>query len=478
MNKKGFTLVELLAVIVLLTLLGVFTVSTILDKTDEKKNKIDSTTENLLKTAAQNYIFKNKGSFNQTLGNVYCLKVSDVLTSEDIKNINANSENSIDESKTYVKVTFLKDSASYDVVDTCSSNEQVLPNNPLLASNMIPIKWDKNNNIVMPDIGTYGDWYNYDEGRWANAIIVPQELLSKFKSLKPGELIIPFNEIVDEVMFVVWIPSFEYSPKGGSKFEADLKFTIGISSKSHPAFSNISGFWIGKFELTTLNNSVSLIGNELNSSYSQKAYTDTFKNMNDKINALYTSSYRFLDNEVTLRMIENREWAATAFLTHSKYGLKTEKVLASDIYTGTIANFSLKEINSYQKYPVSKLSYGIDHFANYTNEIYYSENSVFASTTRNVTGVYGLNGGNNEWVISKYCLNYEDESTCASLNEEVLDEALTNSYISGKYDSYVGTYNTSVCLTRGGGKENNGIFAFNSQTCNAYNTSRLVIKVK
>ena len=152
MNKKGFTLVELLAVIVLLTLLGVFTVSTILDKTDEKKNKIDSATETLLKTAAQNYISKNKGSFNQTLGNVYCLKVTDILASEDIKNINANSENPINESKTYVKVTFLKDNSSYDVVDTCSSNEQILPNSPLLASNMIPIKWDKNNNIVMSDV--------------------------------------------------------------------------------------------------------------------------------------------------------------------------------------------------------------------------------------------------------------------------------------------------------------------------------------
>ena len=466
MNKKGFTLVELLAVIVLLTLLGVFTVSTILDKTDEKKNKIDSATETLLKTAAQNYISKNKGSFNQTLGNVYCLKVTDILASEDIKNINANSENPINESKTYVKVTFLKDNSSYDVVDTCSSNEQILPNSPLLASNMIPIKWDKNNNIVMPDVSNYGDWYNYDEGRWANAIIVPQELLSKFKSLKPGELIISFNEIVDEVIFVVWIPSFEYSPKGGSNFEAEIKFTIGSSTTAHPAFVNNSGFWISKFELTTLNSSVSLTGNELNSSYSQKAYSDTFTNLESKIKSLYNSNYHFIENEVTLGMIENKEWAATSFLAHSKYGIKTEKVLASDVYTGTIANFSLKEITSYQKYSVSKLSYGIDHYANYTNEIYYSENSVFSSTTRNVTGVYGLNGGNNEWVKA------------IDIDISSLDEALTNSYTSGKYDSYEGNYNDSICLTRGGGKSNNGIFAFNSQTCNAYNASRIVIKVK
>ena len=41
MNKKGFTLVELLAVIVLLTMVGVFSVSVILEKNDEKRDQID-----------------------------------------------------------------------------------------------------------------------------------------------------------------------------------------------------------------------------------------------------------------------------------------------------------------------------------------------------------------------------------------------------------------------------------------------------
>ena len=45
MNKKGFTLVELLAVIVLLTMVGVFSVSVILEKNDEKRDQIDSATK-------------------------------------------------------------------------------------------------------------------------------------------------------------------------------------------------------------------------------------------------------------------------------------------------------------------------------------------------------------------------------------------------------------------------------------------------
>ena len=471
MNKKGFTLVELLAVIILLTLLGVFTVSTILDKTEEKRNKIDAATEIVLKTAAQSYVAKNADSFVNKSGNVYCLEISAILSSEEIEDINANSEKPISETKTYVKVTFLQENVKYDVVTDCTSNTKILPNSPILASNMIPIKWDKNNNIVLADVGAYGDWYNYDEGRWANALIVPQALLSKFKSLQPGELIIPFNEIVDEAIFVVWIPRFKYTSRTVSgKFKADITFTSGTNGNAHSAFGDNSGFWISKFELTTLNSNVTTTGSALNSSYSQKPYTASFSNLKSAIDKLYTSGYNFISNELELKMVDNDEWAATSFLAHSDYGIATEKLLASDVYTGTIANFSLQEVVSRKKYVPTKLSYGINHYANYTSEIYYSESSIFSSTTRNVNGVYGLSGGINEWVKAK------------GITASNLDEALTNSSISGQYDSYAGNYitadETSTCLSRGGGTSNNGIFAYESQECSKLNSTRLIINIK
>ena len=181
MNKKGFTLVELLAVIVLLTMVGVFSVSVILEKNDEKREQIDSATKELIITAAKNYVSKNSASFEPKSGNTYCLDLKEVLTKEDIENINANSNKEITLTNTKVKVTYSQNNINYDVVNDCQENVDTLPNAPVLASNMIAIKWDQNNNIVVADQNKYGDWYNYEEKRWANAIVVPKEKLAKYK---------------------------------------------------------------------------------------------------------------------------------------------------------------------------------------------------------------------------------------------------------------------------------------------------------
>ena len=158
MNKKGFTLVELLAVIVLLTMVGVFSVSVILEKNDEKRDQIDSATKELIITAAKNYVSKNSASFEPKSGNTYCLDLKEVLTKEDIENINANSNKEITLTNNKVKVTYSQNNINYDVVNDCQENVDTLPNAPVLASNMIAIKWDQNNNIVVADQNKYGDY--------------------------------------------------------------------------------------------------------------------------------------------------------------------------------------------------------------------------------------------------------------------------------------------------------------------------------
>ncbi len=476
MNKKGFTLVELLAVIVILTMLGVFTVSIILDKMDETNLEIDEATSSIIANAAQSYYAKHKDNFSNKTGNVYCIDLSEILLSENIADLSAKTNSNITDSKIKVKITFSSKNVIYDVVNSCSANiEEILPNKPLLLSNMIPITWDSNNNIIIADTVNSDRWYNYEEGKWANALIVPQKLLSKYKSLQVGDLVIPFNEINDEVIFAVWIPRYKYEiiTENNIFKTAKIIFEKGLTTSSngvyttHSAFTNdteaISGFWVSKYELTTLN-PASPVGNTINSSYSQKIYRNNYDNMILNIQGLYNSAYSFLRSEVNLNMISNKEWAAIAYLTHSKYGINAEKVYPTDIYTGTILDYALENISSNRLYEVKPLSYTIDNFANYTNEIYYSERSVFASTTRNMTGVYGMNGGENEWVTKK------------SINVNSVDEAINVAM--GSYGSYHSSFDggTSLCLTRGGGITSNGIFAFAASVCSGTNSTRLVMK--
>ena len=456
MNKKGFTLVELLAVIVLLTLLGVFTVSTVLEQTESNKSLVDQAPEKMLKAAAQEYVSLNSENFERKSGNVYCIEVARILETTNVEDMNANTKNKLSSTNTYVKVIFSKDNFEYDITSDCATNVDILPNKPNLRSNMIPIKWDSNNNIVKADVNKYGDWYNYSEKRWANAMIVSQDYLAALKNLKPGELIVPFNEAIEDVIFVVWIPRFKYSMASNT---VNITFEPGTTSEgAHPAFEGTDGFWISKFELTR--------NSEIGSTYSFNAHHDTKASLETLINNISdVTDYNFVKKEGTVSMVSNYEWAATAFLANSKYGVGSEKIYPADNKTGLIKRYSIGFNNTeYKVLPLTKKS-NLP-----TDDAYYSNDSVFASSTRNVTGVYDLSGGANEWVIDSE----------AKLKTVYNTDAAALRSTSGRLGSVAPTYDINAglnyCLARGGNTTNNGLFAFDFYTCNDLLSTRITIK--
>ena len=456
MNKKGFTLIELLAVIVLLTLLGVFTVSTILEQTSSNKSLVDDVTANVIKTAAQEYISLNSDNYERKSGNIYCLDVEEILTTLNIDDVDANTKDKISSSNISVKATYSNSKFEYDITDACHGNVDLLPNVPNLKSNMIPIKWDKNNNVVKADLSKPGDWYDYSEKRWANAIIVSNDYLSALKGLKPGELIIPFNQSVEDVIFVVWIPRFRYSLNSNI---VSITFEPGLTTSGtvHPAFENLDGFWVSKFEITR--------NKELGSTYSYDAYTNSKSTLEAMIHNVAATDYNFLDNEVTVRMISNYEWAATAFLANSYYGVESSGVYAADAKTGLIKKY----VVGYEKknnavIPLTSL------VTLPTSDVYHSEESVFASSTRNVTGVYGLSGGAEEWVS-------DQESHLKTVYNT---DAASLGSTKGRLDSYSTTYDINdqqgYCLARGGNLNKNGLFAYDFYPCTYNLSSRIVVK--
>ncbi len=60
MNKKGFTLIEILCVIVLLSLIACVASASILKFSQSSKEKLYCTKMSLIKTAAQNYGYNNE----------------------------------------------------------------------------------------------------------------------------------------------------------------------------------------------------------------------------------------------------------------------------------------------------------------------------------------------------------------------------------------------------------------------------------
>ena len=84
------------------------------------------------------------------------------------------------------------------------SQERVKPNEPILDDNMIAVRYN-GNNWVKTDLDN--NWYNYDEGKWANAVTVSSATRDVYKNADVGTEI-SMDDI--ETMWV-WIPRYSYS---------------------------------------------------------------------------------------------------------------------------------------------------------------------------------------------------------------------------------------------------------------------------
>ena len=96
MNKKGFTLVELLAVLIVLAILTTIATATIIKQVNESKKTLNEAQKSIVKTSAIEYATK-KGLFKQE-GNTYNICLKD-LEKEAL--IDKNIVNSLNKNKNY-----------------------------------------------------------------------------------------------------------------------------------------------------------------------------------------------------------------------------------------------------------------------------------------------------------------------------------------------------------------------------------------
>ncbi|MCM1371282.1 MAG: type II secretion system GspH family protein [Clostridium sp.] len=82
MNNKGFTLAEILAVIILIALISVVSVSSILNRVNATKSEISDANKTLILTATQFYISDNQLKYEKKEGNIYCIYLQDLIDEE------------------------------------------------------------------------------------------------------------------------------------------------------------------------------------------------------------------------------------------------------------------------------------------------------------------------------------------------------------------------------------------------------------
>ena len=283
---------------------------------------------------------------------------------------------------TAITYTATAKSAPAPTVDptTCKSGDPQNDCQVDLDANMIPVKYTGSTTNAQwtsfanpEDSSNQGNWYNYNNKQWANAITVKKEALAKYK----GQ-----TKVVDQadiLGFWVYIPRYAYEvmrrdgtdnpvsaqnflisfekkttpkrrpavcPEKGKDYrtqcDLDRSYIKGQPNNqgtwaTHPAFTfgskELNGIWFAKFETTGTTTQPTVLPNE--------AYiSGYYSGMNHKIGNFYSLSKTLGVNDprnvgggnftttqnnhhfakLSSHMVNNNDWGAATYLSASKYG--------------------------------------------------------------------------------------------------------------------------------------------------------------
>ena len=306
--------------------------------------------------------------------------------------------------------------------DECPKSDECLNNaaSPKLYSGLIPITLADDGTVTYAD--ATGDWYNYCEKRWANAVVL---ISSPSKTYEVGDVIAE-----DDIQsYFVWIPKFKYKlwnvnsdgKSTGSLDTAhiiDVVFSVtntidkeGVSCETplvsgetgncdngeymtHPAFitMGVNGFWVGKFE-TGYSGATSKANAQKNEANAEKIIIkpNVYSWRNIKVMFAFQNAYNY-QRDMDSHMMKNTEWGAVAYLAHSKYGSGQE--IRNNNNSNEKTGYGALLTSSQQTYG------GTNGDGATYNSAYNTSVGYFASTTGNITGVYDMAGGSHELVAA------------------------------------------------------------------------------
>ena len=309
-------------------------------------------------------------------------------------------------------------------------------------ANMIKVVWNESNSSWVK--ADNNNWYDYDFGKWANAVTVTSATRSKYQSATSGTAI-PMNDI--ETMWV-YIPRYSYTigsedgvnyygkqgvhlnsaPTQTLPGEIDVKFI----KKSEKEFGSaqykvaekrdgwrtpdgftfgteeISGIWVGKFLPSSSNSSTGFGGgNTTELDIIIKPNMISWRNIQVANIAIVGrdvtkngNRYGFSTDKLNSHAMKNSEWALVAYLSQSKYG--------------KIGNREFREIEKeiYQNKSsqhITGCSYGAPSNGNtdYGCQYRYDVNilGTGASTTGTIYGIYDMIGSAWQYLMGNYAPN-------------------------------------------------------------------------
>lgn len=449
--KKGFTLMELLAVVVILSLLLIMTVPTLLDAINSKRGETFLMNAKLV-VQTMNIYSDDFSDFDATTVTVENMNAKIGISGESYLSlvpeyINNNVFLTItgkDDWKNFKACGFVYNMEIISLTDntTCNtlkteSSLVVKPNAPELATGMVPVKYHNNEWITTTENDL--EWYNYDQKLWANAMTedgsmwvwIPRyayQISSGYHTSSTGTINVKFlkdntNDVVDGTI-VSLTPTYSGS--------------VQTNYVLHPAFvfgtRQLKGIWVAKFEASAgagscyESQSVALCDVATFSPVS-KPNMYSWRNISPKTAYVVARKmedngniYGFYSGNIDSHVMKNTEWGAVAYLSKSIYGLNTVEVYINpaDNYMTGCAGTSASSTST----------------SGCTNA-YNTVNGVKASTTGNIYGIYDMSGGAYERTMANY--NYYIGVEPNPLDPADLDSKYINVYTGSNYG-----YNSTI----------------------------------
>jgi prepilin-type N-terminal cleavage/methylation domain-containing protein len=472
--KKGFTLVELLAVIVILAVIlaiaipgisGIIKNSTMSSFESDAKMLLKAVDYKLLEDSSYDITSINTTNIENILrispNNYQAITISMVSGKPYIIVEGKNKWSGLVAHGSYTDMIVTE--GSYEsVTDQLGFNQAKGVNEPKLTTGMTPIKW--NGSAWVDTTVSDTDWYNYNttDKKWANArttdgsmwVWIPRyiyKISSGWHSNTTGSINIQFSKGTDDNWNSSAIGNID---TGTTSESSNNKWT------NHPAFTfdstELAGIWVAKFEATavegvangyTLESNCPIDGDDTIKTIKIIPNVQSWRCMindnsflssrNMETNTIY--GWGTSGEGIDTHLMKNIEWGAIAYLSKSVYGQDTNEIW----------------INNSQQYITGCAGYSASSTAyDGCQNAYDTENGMKASTTGNIYGIYDMVGG----AFEKVAAYVENSQT-----------SLTSPLLAGAADKYKDIYTAGSTDDRA----NNYALAINKKGDAVYETSSL-----
>ncbi len=209
MKERGVTLIEMLAVIGVITILFVLVAPSIINFLNNRHDAVEQTTTALVNSAVQMYIEQDPQQYPRNKGDRYCFVLEDLIaegfveegviensekySSQNIMQVRVSANNFMDITIDHTCQRFIAEEFYQDETNAAM---------PVLLDNLVPIVGSPEG-FVTADLKE--QWYDYDNSQWANAVLIKDEAYEDYQA-EAGKTI----DNDDVLGYFVWIPRYRY----------------------------------------------------------------------------------------------------------------------------------------------------------------------------------------------------------------------------------------------------------------------------